>query len=63
MLLDLLYDIVMLKFEMVGLLCKYVLKMLVVLLGGMVKWVGIVCVIVLEFELLFFDELMVGFDL
>ncbi|KNH09964.1 Methionine ABC transporter ATP-binding protein [Candidatus Burkholderia brachyanthoides] len=49
---DLIREFVMLKLEMVGLLCKHATKMPSALSGGMVKRVGIA----LEPEMLFLDE-------
>lgn len=62
-LLELMDELVSLKLEFVGLLQDVVDKFLFELFGGMIKWVSLVCVFVLDFDLVFLDELMFGFDL
>lgn len=48
---------------LVGLLVNVGDKYLVLFFGGMIKCVVLVCVLVLDLDILFFDEFIVGFDL
>lgn len=55
----LLYSMVMMKLEVVG-LCGVVKLMFFEFFGGMVWCVVLVCVIVLELDFIMFDEFFVG---
>lgn len=56
-------EIVGMKIGLVGLFLEVVDCYLFELLGGMCKCVVLVWVLVLDFDIFFLDELIVGFDL